>query len=317
MCRLVRDFHHGHNTWLVVLAGSDHRATGEAWRAGADDCVSAPAPAADLRECVEKGLRAMRAAQARAGAAAPTSGDEDSMSDAADSTFDAGDLSPAFESRRSTPRSRRRRGGRWRSMPPAPRRWTPCACPEGAASSTGCAAPTPGDREPRCRSSLLTRPSAQRLDRPARRDPAAGGARGALRSGLRRPCPVSPRPAPQRLRPCLPSPPAVRPLPRRPSASFSRRSRRRPAPRRKLLRHLALAASRRAPSAVPCPSGSARSSRTGQVERWSASGRARPPGRRASPALHRTCPCDLTAGRRLRPCPAPAAWPGDGFRASR
>ena len=61
MCRLVRDFHHGHDTWLVVLAGSDHRATGEAWRAGADDCVSTPAPAADLRECVEKGLRAMRA----------------------------------------------------------------------------------------------------------------------------------------------------------------------------------------------------------------------------------------------------------------
>ena len=61
MCRLVRDFHHGHDTWLVVLAGSDHRATGEAWRAGADDCVSTPAPAADLRACVEKGLRAMRA----------------------------------------------------------------------------------------------------------------------------------------------------------------------------------------------------------------------------------------------------------------
>lgn len=61
MCRLVRDFHHGHDTWLVVLAGSDHRATGEAWRAGADDCVSTPAPSADLRESVEKGLRAMRA----------------------------------------------------------------------------------------------------------------------------------------------------------------------------------------------------------------------------------------------------------------
>ena len=61
MCRLVRDFHHGHDTWLVVLAGSDHRATDEAWRAGADDCVSTPAPAADLRECVEKGLAAMRA----------------------------------------------------------------------------------------------------------------------------------------------------------------------------------------------------------------------------------------------------------------
>jgi DNA-binding response OmpR family regulator len=61
MCRLVRDFHHGHDTWLVVLAGSGHRATSEAWRAGADDCVSTPAPAADLRVCVEKGMRAMRA----------------------------------------------------------------------------------------------------------------------------------------------------------------------------------------------------------------------------------------------------------------
>ena len=61
MCRLVRDFHHGHDTWLVVLAGSGHRATSEAWRSGADDCVSTPAPAADLRTCVEKGLRAMRA----------------------------------------------------------------------------------------------------------------------------------------------------------------------------------------------------------------------------------------------------------------
>ena len=61
MCRLVRDFHHGHDTWLIVLAGSDHRATSEAWRAGADDCVSTPAPASELRACVEKGLRAMRA----------------------------------------------------------------------------------------------------------------------------------------------------------------------------------------------------------------------------------------------------------------
>jgi DNA-binding response OmpR family regulator len=61
MCRLVRDFHHGHDTWLIVLAGSDHRATGDAWRAGADDCVSTPAPAADLRACVERGLLEMRA----------------------------------------------------------------------------------------------------------------------------------------------------------------------------------------------------------------------------------------------------------------
>ena len=61
MCRLVRDFHHGHDTWLVVLAGSAHRDTGEAWRAGADDCVATPAPAADLCACVDRGLHAMRA----------------------------------------------------------------------------------------------------------------------------------------------------------------------------------------------------------------------------------------------------------------
>ena len=61
MCRLVRDFHHGHDTWLVVLAGSAHRDTGDAWRAGADDCVATPAPAADLFACVDKGLHAIRA----------------------------------------------------------------------------------------------------------------------------------------------------------------------------------------------------------------------------------------------------------------
>ena len=61
MCRLVRDFHHGHDTWLVVLAGSAHRDTGEAWRAGADDCVATPAPPAALCACVDRGLRAMRA----------------------------------------------------------------------------------------------------------------------------------------------------------------------------------------------------------------------------------------------------------------
>jgi CheY-like chemotaxis protein len=81
MCRLVRDFHHGHDTWLVVLAGSVHRATAEAWRAGADDCVSTPAPAADLRECVEKGLRAMRAPR---------------------TPLDASDMAPEIEGPRAT-----------------------------------------------------------------------------------------------------------------------------------------------------------------------------------------------------------------------
>jgi len=61
MCRLVRDFHHGHDTWLVVLAGSAHPDTGEAWQAGADDCVATPASAAELCACVDRGLHAMRA----------------------------------------------------------------------------------------------------------------------------------------------------------------------------------------------------------------------------------------------------------------
>ncbi len=64
MCRLVRDFHHGHDTYLAVLASSGHADTADAWRAGADDCISTPAPAAALRDCVAKGLRDMRAPQA-------------------------------------------------------------------------------------------------------------------------------------------------------------------------------------------------------------------------------------------------------------
>ena len=97
MCRLVRDFHHGHDTWIVVLAGSKHEDTADAWRAGAGSCVSTPAPPSALRACVEEGLRKMRAPQARAGAAAPTSGDEDSMSDAAAATSDVAGPLPDFE----------------------------------------------------------------------------------------------------------------------------------------------------------------------------------------------------------------------------
>jgi DNA-binding response OmpR family regulator len=64
MCRLVRDFHHGHDTHLVILAASRHADTADAWRAGAADCVSTPASAEALWVAVDKGLRAMAARQA-------------------------------------------------------------------------------------------------------------------------------------------------------------------------------------------------------------------------------------------------------------
>jgi DNA-binding response OmpR family regulator len=65
MCRLVRDFHHGHDTHLVILASSSHADTADAWRAGAAGCISTPASAAALRDCVEEGMRKMRPPQAR------------------------------------------------------------------------------------------------------------------------------------------------------------------------------------------------------------------------------------------------------------
>jgi two-component system chemotaxis response regulator CheY len=83
MCRLVRDFHHGDDTWIIVLAGSKHEDTADAWRAGAGSCISTPALPSALRAGVEEGLRKMRAPQARAG-------DADSMSDAADPLMDFG-----------------------------------------------------------------------------------------------------------------------------------------------------------------------------------------------------------------------------------
>jgi two-component system chemotaxis response regulator CheY len=64
MCRLVRDFQHGHDTWLVVLAASRHTDTSDAWRAGAAACISTPASPAALRACVDEGLRKMRAPRA-------------------------------------------------------------------------------------------------------------------------------------------------------------------------------------------------------------------------------------------------------------
>ncbi len=65
LCRLVRDFHHHHDTHLIVLAGAAHGDTSEIWRAGADDCVTTPAPASELRASAGEGLRAMSAPQAR------------------------------------------------------------------------------------------------------------------------------------------------------------------------------------------------------------------------------------------------------------
>jgi DNA-binding response OmpR family regulator len=76
MCRLVRDFHHGHDTHLVVLAASRHVDTADAWRAGAADCVSTPASAETLWAAVEKGLAEMSAPQPHADVWDPESCDQ-------------------------------------------------------------------------------------------------------------------------------------------------------------------------------------------------------------------------------------------------
>jgi CheY-like chemotaxis protein len=56
MCRLVRDFHQGRRTYMVVLATPERSDTTDAWRAGANDCLTTPAPAHAVRACLEKGL---------------------------------------------------------------------------------------------------------------------------------------------------------------------------------------------------------------------------------------------------------------------
>jgi DNA-binding response OmpR family regulator len=71
MCRLVRDFKHGSATHLIVLASRAHEDTADAWRAGAAQCISTPAPAAVIRESMLQGLRAVRERRAR------DDGDED------------------------------------------------------------------------------------------------------------------------------------------------------------------------------------------------------------------------------------------------
>jgi DNA-binding response OmpR family regulator len=57
MCRLVRDFHHGHATRVVILASPEHEDTADAWRAGAAQCVATPAAASVIRASLEAGLR--------------------------------------------------------------------------------------------------------------------------------------------------------------------------------------------------------------------------------------------------------------------
>jgi DNA-binding response OmpR family regulator len=85
MCRLVRDFHQHHDSWIIVLTPPTHRGSAsEAWRAGADDCVFTPAPAKLLSERVTKGLcemappirEAAAAAEAAAQAAAHAAAEE-------------------------------------------------------------------------------------------------------------------------------------------------------------------------------------------------------------------------------------------------
>ena len=71
MCRLVRDFHHHHDTWIIVLTPQMHReSASEVWRAGADDCVYTPAPAKLLSDRVTKGLCEMAPPMREAAAAA-------------------------------------------------------------------------------------------------------------------------------------------------------------------------------------------------------------------------------------------------------
>jgi two-component system chemotaxis response regulator CheY len=102
MCRLVRDFHHGRDTWLVVLAASRHTDTADAWRAGAAACISTPAAPSALRACVEEGLRKMRVPRSRdatvcdeiAGDAGPSSEDAGALLSAVGPTAD--DEGPDF-----------------------------------------------------------------------------------------------------------------------------------------------------------------------------------------------------------------------------
>lgn len=88
MCRLVRDFHQHHDTWMIVLTPTAHReSASEVWRAGADDCVFTPAPAKLLSERVTKGLCEM-APQTRE-TAQPAEGPGETVQHGARPTLDA------------------------------------------------------------------------------------------------------------------------------------------------------------------------------------------------------------------------------------
>ena len=211
MCRLVRDFHHGHDTWIVVLAGSRHEDTADAWRAGAGSCVSTPAPPSALRACVEEGLRKMRAPQARADASDLTSGDVDPTFGESETTFDAGDLSAGLRdpgARRHG--ARRRRGGdgvRCPRLRDAGRR----AYARGRGRLLRIRRDrTTGDRGAwSAASSLLARPSAARPTSRAAR-PCCRRCSASAEERATAALPGLARPAPQRFRRPFRLPPSVR-----------------------------------------------------------------------------------------------------------
>ncbi len=82
MCRLVRDFHQGRRTYMVVLASSQRSDTSDARRAGANDCLATPAPAHAVRTCVHQGLQEARPEAARAGSKRDTHAGGGAMLDA-------------------------------------------------------------------------------------------------------------------------------------------------------------------------------------------------------------------------------------------
>ena len=104
MCRLVRDFHHGPATRLVVLASPEHEDTADAWRAGAAQCVATPASAAVIRESLEAGMRGLP--EPRAADREPQAADRDRGRPTLDAvrTPDAEDVNCFFRADDAEPR---------------------------------------------------------------------------------------------------------------------------------------------------------------------------------------------------------------------